>query len=807
MHSLLRDLRYGFRLLARAPGLAIFAAVAIALGIGSTTTMFSISHGLLRDLPFHEPGRLVYVFRDRVARNRFDILLNAHEFQNWRDAQTTLDGLAGFAEYEMNVSGTEGRPERVEAAAVTANAFRTLRVTPVLGRGFLPADDRRGAEPVVVIGHRLWQESYGGDPAIIGRTIRANGQQRTIVGVMPEDFQFPYKQALWIPLELDPSAEPSGDRYIRAFGRLSEGVPLESARAEFAALARRLELAHSESYEGTSTRVAVYKEHIVEPRDALLMNIMVAVVAFVLLVACANVANLLLLRAAARNREVAIRAALGATRSALITQTLAEALAIAALGGALGIGLAQLGVTFYNRALAHQIPFFWMWVAIDPTVLVFCFALILAATILAGLGPALKATGVEMNEVLKDASRSSSLRLSRFSRTLVVAELALSCGLLTVAGLMVEGVLIETASELEFATEDVFTARTQLRAEDYPDSPDVDRFYGELLDRLESRPEVLSAAFVSRPPGGSSHSWQRLQMEGETYDRDQDLPWVTYAVITDDFFRALDVQLLAGRGFSAIDHAESEPVAIINQRFARLYFPGQDPLRRRIKLGRLDSESPWRTIVGVAPNLAMRGRRESGSEDVYLPFSQSTRRTMSVLLRSAGDPLALAPMVRDEVAAIDPNLPVYEVDSLAHVISENTASERTFALLFVVFGLAGLVLATVGLYGVMAFLIRRRTREIGIRMALGADARRILWLTARSGLIQLALGLAVGVALAALLALAMRGILDILFDGNPWDWKVYALIALVLSATGIAASLAPALRAARVDPMETLRYE
>jgi len=804
MYSLLRDLRYGFRQLTSAPGLAIFAAVAIALGIGSTTTMFSISHGLLRDLPFQEPDRLVYLFRDQVPRNRFDIRLNAHEFQNWRDAQTTLEALAGFVVYDMNVSGTEGRPQRVEAAAVTADALQALRVTPVLGRGVLPEDERPGAEPVVVLGHRLWQESYGGDPAIIGRTIRANGQQRTIVGVMPEDFQFPYQQALWIPLELEPSAEPSGDRYIRAFGRLSEGVPLESARAEFAALARRLELAHPESYEGTSTRVAVYKEHTVEKRDALLMNIMVAVVASVLLVACANVANLLLARAAARNREVAIRAALGASRSALVTQTLAEALAIAALGGALGIGLAHLGVTLFNRALAHQIPFFWMWVEIDPAVLTFCFALILVATLLAGLGPALKATGIEMTEVLKDATRSSSLRLSRFSRTLVVAEVALSCGLLTVAGLMVKGVLIHTADELEFATENVLTARIQLPYNDYPpNSSDIDRFYSVLLDRLESRPEVLSAAIVSWPPGGN-WNMNTFQIAGEAYDRDRDTPWAAFAQISDDYFRALDVQLLAGRRFSATDHAESEPVAIINQRFARLYFPGQNPLGRRIKLGGLDSESPWRTIVGVAPDLAMAGRRERGSEGIYLPFSQSTRRTMSVLLRAAGDPLALVPMVRDEIAAIDPNLPIYDVNSLARLISENIAPERTFAVLFAVFGLAGLVLATVGLYGVMAFLVRRRTREIGIRMALGADARRILWLTARSGLLQLTLGLAVGMALAALLAPAMR---EILFDANPWDWRIYTLIALVLTATGVAASLAPALRAARVDPMETLRHE
>ncbi len=345
---------------------------------------------------------------------------------------------------------------------------------------------------------------------------------------------------------------------------------------------------------------------------------------------------------------------------------------------------------------------------------------------------------------------------------------------------------------------------SSLRPADFPDPADIKRFHGELQERLEGRPEVLGAAIVSRPPGAGNYDTQRFQMEGESYERDQDLPWAAQVVIAGDFFRALDVQLLAGRGFSTVDHAESEPVAIINQRFARLYFPGQDPLGRRIKVGTLDSESPWRTIVGVAPNLAMAGRRTRGSEGIYLPFSQNTRRAMSVLLRTAGDPLALAPVVRDEVAAIDPNLPVYEVDSLARLISENTAPERTFAVLFLIFGLAGLVLATVGLYGVMAFLARRRTREIGIRMALGADARRILWLMARSGLIQLTLGLAIGVALAALLAPAMR---EILFDANPWDWKIYTLIALVLAATGVAASLAPALRASRVDPMETLRYE
>jgi predicted permease len=501
---------------------------------------------------------------------------------------------------------------------------------------------------------------------------------------------------------------------------------------------------------------------------------------------------------------MAIRTALGASRKRVVGQMLAEAMVISALGGILGLGLAQLGVSFFNRAVAETIPFFWMAIRIDPTVLLFSLGLVLAAAVLAGLAPALKATGVNMNEVLKDqAWGTSSLRLGRLSRALVVAEVALSCGLLIVSGLMIKGVIVMTESELNFATQDVFAAEIGLRSEAYPEQSDRLQFYGELVARLQERPGVRSAAITSSPPGLRAGG-MRMQPEGAVYDRTQDLPSVRFAVISPEFFETLGVELIDGRGFSSSDDAEGQLVAIVNQRFADRFFPGESPIGRRFRPGDLESDNEWLTIVGVAPNLAMNRRVEQNQEGYYTPYAQNPRRFMALLLRAQGDPLALTPVVRAEIAALDPDLPIYLVNSLSRRIDEYTIPERAFGVLFLTFGAAALLLAVVGLYGLLAFAVRRRTRELGIRVALGAVPGDVLWLTLKGGLVQIAIGLILGIGVAAVLAPGMG---DLLYDMNPWDWKVYALIALVLSVTGIAASLIPAARATQVDPVEVLRHE
>jgi predicted permease len=801
-----RDFRYSVRALAKTPGVACSAALALALGIGATTTMFSVSHGLLRDLPFDESGRLVYLGIEPVTHtDNNDFRVSAHEIAEWRDHQSTLEGLAGYTITSFNLSGLDQAPERVDGARVTANAFDALRVHPVLGRGFRSDEERPGAEPVVILGYNVWENRYGLDPDVLGRSVRVDGVLRTVVGVMPEGFHFPEAQSLWIPLELDLTSMQRGEAMnIHVFGRLAGDNSLESVRVEHEALFRRLELAYPGVYDDMRSRAIPLKEHFVELQAVIIMNAMVAVVSFVLIIACANVANLLLARAASRSREVAVCTALGASRTRIVGQMLLESLVISIVGGVLGIVLAHIGVRAFSAAVSPEIPYYWMDMRVDGTVLLFTLSLVLLSSVIAGTAPALKATGVNVNAVLKDRALGvAGLRLGRLSSALVVGQVALSCGLLTMAGLMVKGVALNTASELSFATTDVLTARVTLLSADYPEAGDRDRFFRELVSNLEGRPGVAAAAVTSHLPGLDRSDWS-LQMEGVVYEDDRELPRTRVAVVSPEFFSTLDVRLIEGRGFNPNDNVDGQRVTIVNQRFAERFFPGESPLGRRIRPIPYGGEGDWMTIVGVAPSLAMNRRLTTDADGIYVPHSQRVQRSMNLVVRAFGDPMELVPAIREAVASLDPHLPIYDVNSLAEKISIKTAPEGAFTILFICSGAAALLLAVVGLYGVMAFTVRRRTKEIGIRLALGARTKRILWLSFRGGFAQLMLGLVAGACLAAPIAVSMS---QALFDTSPWDWKIYTAIALTLCFSGIAASLVPALRATQVDPMETLRYE
>jgi predicted permease len=483
---------------------------------------------------------------------------------------------------------------------------------------------------------------------------------------------------------------------------------------------------------------------------------------------------------------------------------LGESLIIAFLGGSLGIGLAFIGVAALSAPLDPLLPFFWMDVRVDRTVLLFTLLLVVLTSFLAGAAPAFKVTGINVNGVLKDEALGvAGLRMGRLSRLLVVGQVALSCGLLTVSGLMVKGTLRSTASDLAFATTDVLGARVTLLEIDYPEESDRDRFYRELVERLNSRPEVAASAVTSALPGIGRELW-RIQIDGVEFGDRRELPQSPVAVISPEFFGALDVGLVSGRAFNTGDDASGQPVAIVNQSFADRFCPGESPLGRRFKLFGTTSESEWKTIVGVVPDLGMNRRFTTNAHGFYLPYSQRIRGSMNVIARTNGDPMDLAPAVREVVASLDPNLPIYEVNSLATSISMETVPERTFSVLFICCGSAALVLAMVGLYGVLAFAVRRRTREIGIRMALGAKSERILWLSFKGGFVQLIAGLLGGVCVAALVAPSMQ---DLFSETSPWDWQTYLTIALTLCCSGILASLVPAARATRVDHMETLRYE
>jgi predicted permease len=528
------------------------------------------------------------------------------------------------------------------------------------------------------------------------------------------------------------------------------------------------------------------------------------IVSFVLLVACANVANLLLARAAGRSRDLAVRRALGASRGRIICNFVSEALVISGLGGILGVAMAYAGAALFNRAIGDDIPYYWMAGRVDNTVLAFICTLVILASLLAGVLPALRILGVDVNEVLKDRGRESwGFRLGRLSRTLVVAEIALSCGLLTAAGLMAKGLISRHRIAPGFESAGLFTARLSLRSDEYPNKDDWNRFFVDLLPRMEALPGVRSASLSSSLPGLTAGT-RRFQLEGARYDRDQDLPRSRIRFVSAEYFRTLGVEPIKGRHFDARDTTEGQPVVIVNQSFARRFFPEGSPMGRRICSVQRDSEGPWMSVVGVVPDLRMNGTQPDRPEGMYVPLSQNPQSALNVLLRTGGDPLLLTPSARAAVEKINPDMPLYQVSTLESAHSEAKRAAWVFAVLLMICGIAALILAAVGLFGVLAFAVRRRTREIGLRIALGAEAPSVVWLTLRTGVTQIALGLALGLCLAVAISPLLR---EGLFDGKPFDFTVYGLVAIVLAASGVVASLTPALRAVRIHPMEALRHE
>ncbi len=805
MPSFIQNLRVGTRLMLKNPGVTAIAVLALALGIGLTTATFSIVYGaLFRGLPFEDSHRIMHLERNNLSQDIESMEVTLHDFLDWREQQTSFHGLAGFYEGTVNVSGAE-KPDRFDGAFISANAFDILRERAILGRTFQAGEDEPAAPPVILLGYRVWQDRFDGDPDVVGTTVRANGEEMTIVGVMAEGFEFPINQDLWLPLRMDPLRIERGEGIsLEVFGRLKDGVSLDQARAEMAAIARRIEMEYPETNEGVSTVIKPYTEEYIGEEPQTLLTTMFVAVFLVLLIACANVANLLLARAAARTKEVAIRSALGASRTQVILQMFAEALVLSSVGAVIGLGLGWLGVRAFNAAIVSTQPPFWIDIKIDPVAIAFVIGLAVISAVIAGIIPALQATGTKVHEVLKDESRgASSMRLGKLSRTLVVAEIALSVGLLVAAGLMVKSVMNLRTIDFGFATRDVFTARVGLFETDYPDDASRIRFAEELVRRLEVIPGAEGVALTSVLPGlGSGRN--RFAVEGEAYATDTDYPLARILTASPNLFSTFDVSLLEGRDFRWADTEESMQVAIVNRPFVEKFFPGESPLGRRIRLGDADSEEPWLTIVGVVPDMYMGGVDNEDPEGVYVPITQSALRFMSIAVRAPNNPMVLAPVVREEVMAVDRDLPIYWVWTMADAIARGTWFYRVFGTIFLLFGVVALFLASVGLYGVMAFSVSRRTQEVGVRMALGAQSRDVLKLIFRQGMTQLAIGLVLGLLLAAALS---RGLEVILFQVQPWDPVIFLLIIGVLALTSLAAWLVPARRATRVDPLVALKYE
>jgi putative ABC transport system permease protein len=807
---MLGDLKYAFRGLLKDPSVSVIAVAALALGIGLTTVMFSIVYGALyRGLPFEGADAIMHVERANPTRDIQSMEVTIHDYRDWRERQHSFRNLAAFYQGTVNIRGSE-RPERYDGGFMTANSFEAIGVRPILGRSFREEEELPGSPQVVLLGYRVWQERYGGAPDVLGRSVTVNGEAGQIIGVMPKDFEFPLLQEVWVPLRLDHRTLDRGaGETLEVFGDLAEGVSRDQASVEFAGIASQLASEYPETNEGVTSVIKPYTEEFIGSEERGILLSMLFTVVLVLIIACANVANLLLARAAGRSRDLAIRTAMGADRWRVMTQMLAEAAVLAVLGAAIGTGIAWIGIDLFDRAVSKTDPPFWLDFSLDTPILLFVMAIAGLSALVAGGIPAVKASGADVNSVLKDESRGSSgLRIGKLTRVLVIGEIAMSMAMLVASGLMVKGVVKLNNEDYGFPTENIFTARVGVFPERFPDPESRLRFWEDIEQRVAQLPGVLAASMTGSLPGLGSFG-SRVMIDGQSYDADRDVPVARFAAVTPDFNDTFEFDALQGRWIERTDNAEAPEVVVVNEAFVERYFTDGQALGRSVRLGGLESTDPWREIVGVVPNHRMEGVGDPGEEEInapgfYLPLAQYDLRFASIAARVDREPLRLTNSVRDAVAAADADTPIYWARTLAQAMNENLWFYRVFGNLFLAFGLAALFLASVGLYGVMSFSVSHRVSEMGVRMALGAEAAQVIGLIIRQGLVQIVIGLVIGTGLAMLVA---RGLTLLLYQVEPWDPATFAGVLALLVVTGVGASAIPALRATKVDPIVALQAE
>jgi predicted permease len=777
---------------------------ALGLGIGLSTLVFSITQGaMLRGPPFPEPEEIVRI--DRLGQEGGRTIPTLHDYAAWSEGTQSFAALGAYFTNNINVrSAGASAPEFVRGAIITPSVLELLGVQPVMGRLFNAADTRESAEPVMLISWEVWQRVYQGDRAVIGRTLRANGVETVIVGVLPEGFGFPETEQMWRPLRMNASsiAWGSGER-VQVIGRLRAGVAIAAADTDLDRIAARLAQEHPETHRNLTVHVSRFGE-LGDDQTAMLF-IMLAAVAAVLLIACVNVANLLIGRAITRTKEVGVRIALGASRYRVALPFLTESVILAACGALLGIAVAYGGLVIFNRTVELHNPPFWIFFAIDRAVLTFVAVATAVAAILAGVIPALQAARLSLPDTLKDESRGATgFRLGRVSRGLVIAEIALSLGLLVGAGLMIRSVVKLNTIELGVDGEKVFVTRVALPQATYPDPEARRLFAAELWARLQTLPGARTVALSSTLPGPGGGPSSAIAMEGSTRADGSAAAYAMVPTVSAGYFQTFAAQPLRGRDFSPADDAGALPVAIVNRSFERKYFTDGNALGRRIRVASGGSENSWLTVVGVVPDLLESGVQNWRPEVVYRPIGQNPISYVRIVVHTSANTADFTRPVRDVVHAIDPDLALYQTNTLRGAVADANFITGIVGGLFTAFGSAALVLASIGLYGVMSFSVGQRRREVGVRMALGAKPLDVLSLILRQGMRQVLFGLAIGAFLAYALA---RGIAASLFGISPQDPLTLVGTTLLLVTVAAVACAVPALRATRTDPLEALRSE
>jgi putative ABC transport system permease protein len=813
MGTIWQDLRYAARLLLSKPGFTAVAVLTLALGVGANTAIFSIVNAvLLRPLPFKEPDRLVLVRENFPRLYGPAVNLSGAEFLDYRDGNTVFSQTAGFTDFKVNLTG-RGEPQRVQAARVSASFFPTLGVAPALGRSFSAEEDQPGSNDVVILSNALWRGQFGGDASIVGKTVRLDGRPFTVVGVMPRSFEFPYRDELmdaeaelWVPLALtDKEKNGRADSFdFRFVGRMKPGVTLAQAQADIGTIAARLRQEHPDVYSGNlemTAGVVALKEKIVGQVRPLLL-ILFGAVGLVLLISCANVANLLLARAAARQKEIALRSVLGAGRLRLVRQLLTESLLLSLSASALGLLIAVWAVGFVVKFGPRDVPRL-QDVSLDTTALVFTLAASVLTAVLFGIAPAIHGARLNLSEALKQtAGRASGGRESKRLRAiLVVFETAAAVVLLVSAGLLVNSFVRLMRVQPGFDPEGVIVARTALPATRYPKEEQNKAAYRQILARLAATPGVKSAGLATYLPlAGDWGIGFRVEGAGENEFHNADGTWVS-----NDYLNTMGIRLLKGRGFTDDDREDTTPVVIVNETLARTYFPGGDAVGKRLQWGGWPG-AQWLTVVGVVGDVKVSALDAETQPMIYMPIFQIPRARPNVIFvaRTDASPAALAASMRDAIRSVDRELPAYDIRTMSDVVAESVAQRRFSMMLLSVFGAAALLLAGVGIYGVLSYWVTQRTQEIGIRMALGARGRDVLRLVVGQGMALVGVGVGVGLAGALLLTRVMRGLL---FAVSATDPLTFVSVALLLAAVALLACLVPARRATKVDPMVALRYE
>ena len=810
----MQDLRFAVRLLIKDRWFTAVAVIALALGIGVNATVFTFVNAvLIRGLPFDDPDRILVVgSRDAKGRDRG---ASYPDFQDWRTATRTFASLSGFSGSTMNISEAGRTPERFQGPYLSANAFSSIGQAPLLGRDFRAEDDRLGAAAVVILGNGVWKNRYGSDPSVLGRAVKVNEVPATVIGVMPEGFKFPNNADLWMPLgQLPQLTEQKRDaRDIDVFGRLADRVTLAQAQSEMDAIARKLAGDYPDTNKDITARVMTFNDRVNGGQIRLIFLSLMGAVGFVLLIACANVANLLLARSAGRAREMSVRISLGASRWRIVRQLLVESVLLSVLSGLLGLALAAIGVRLFDAATQDVGRPYWIQFTIDARVFAFFAAVCLGTSIVFGLAPALHVSKTDLNEVLKEGGRSGSsgIRARRWTSVLIVAELALTLVLLAGAGLMMRSFLNLYRMDIGIETSQLLTMRLNLPNRKYPTVEQRRAFYDRLDQRLAGIGGIQAATITTDAPMGGGIP-RLLSIDGHEGRADELPPTVTQVTIGPRYFETLGMKVLRGRVFDELDGTAGHDSAIVNQRFAAMHFGGDDPIGRRIKLTPDGPPAPgtpppvWVTVVGIAPTVPQRMQPGDDLPDsvAYIPLRAQAPSFMMLLIRARRDAASLTSLVREEVRAIDPDLPLFGILTMDQRLAQQRWPFRVFGTMFAIFAVIALALSAVGLYAVTAYSVAQRTQEIGVRMALGAQAAQVLWLILRRAVVQMAIGLTLGIAGAVGVSKLLA---SVLFQTGSRDPILLMAIVSLLVFVSMSACFWPARRATRLDPVNALRND